>query len=222
METAATALRGLHIVAGLTALISMWVPLVTAKGNKAHRRAGKVYVVAMVCAAVAAIVIAPVRMAQRPQAEWGSPIFLAYLGLLSINTSLFGVRVLRMKRVVGAVTGADRVLPAGLLVTAVAMGVYGLLNTWPLAIIFAALGLLVAVPQWRLLQRLPTQPAWWVPEHLSAMLVSCIATLTAFLVVNASRFLEGPAMLAVWVAPTVVGTVASVRWRRRYQKAPAG
>ena len=40
-------LRGVHIAAGSLALVSLWVPLVSRKGGSVHRRAGRVFVIAM-------------------------------------------------------------------------------------------------------------------------------------------------------------------------------
>jgi len=51
------------------------------------------------------------------------------------------------------------------------------------------------------------------------MIVSCIGTVTAFLVVNAGRFVPGYA-LGAWLFPTVVGVPLLVMWRRKYDEKP--
>jgi hypothetical protein len=48
------------------------------------------------------------------------------------------------------------------------------------------------------------------------MLISTIATLTAFLVVNAGRFFGAANFPIVWLAPTFIGVPLLVYWKRRY------
>ena len=43
--------RALHIVGGTVGLATFWLPLVTRKGGRLHRRVGWIYVMAMLVAA---------------------------------------------------------------------------------------------------------------------------------------------------------------------------
>jgi hypothetical protein len=216
MDLAATVLRTLHITAGVAALLVFWVPLVVTKGNRVHRRVGWVYVTAMFVAAATAMLIAPIRLIQGPREGWGTPLFLAYIALLSFTAAFYGVRVLGQKKrrdTHRAVT--DWAPPLLLVVSTIAIASYGIASEFRLALYFAPVGFLVALPQLRALRRKPESKTWWLVEHLSAMLVSCIATVTAFLVVNAGR-IDAATHPLVWLGPTAIGTALIVYWRRRY------
>jgi uncharacterized membrane protein len=222
VATLASLLVGLHVIGGFLALTSLPVPLLSKKGSTLHVRAGRLYVWAMVAASTSAIAIAPVRMLQRPAGEWRGPIFLAYLGLMALTSALFGVRVLRQRGRRGPhELRRDYVLPLLLAASSVALVIWALATGFVLAVVFAGIGLLlVALPLLSTLRRAPPGGAWWVAEHLGAMIVSCIGTITAFLVVNAHRVLDGPAPMAVWFAPSLVLVPMMIVWQRRYTQRP--
>lgn len=59
---------------------------------------------------------------------------------------------------------------------------------------------------------------WWF-EHMGGMLGSCIATVTAFVAVNAPRLgLGSSGSLIAWTAPPVVGGVGLTLWIRYYRR----
>ena len=61
----------------------------------------------------------------------------------------------------------------------------------------------------------------WLYEHLGAMLGCGIAFHTAFAVFGASRLfgsLPGHWAIFPWVAPTIIGTIATLVWTRRYKR----
>jgi hypothetical protein len=193
------------------------VPLVVTKGNRVHRRVGWAYVTAMFVAAATAALNAPIRLYQTPREGWGTPLFLAYVALLSFTAAFYGVRVLGQKQRRDAHRSVtDWAPPLVLLVSTVAIAGYGLASEFRLALYFAPVGLLVSLPELRALGKKPQNKTWWLVEHLSAMLVSCIATVTAFLVVNAGRLFDAATHPFVWLGPTAIGTVLIVYWRRRY------
>jgi len=219
MEAAALTLRTVHIAAGTVALVVFGIPLVVRKGSTVHRRAGWVYVGAMFIAACCAVLLAPIRLMQRPSSAWGTPIFLAYVALLSFTSCFYGVRVLQQKKRTGPHTGRVELIPPLILLGAtVLLLVYGLTSGMTLAVAFAPVGVLVGLPQWLRLRRAPVGKTWWLMEHLSAMLAAVIGTLTAVLVVNAGRWVESGNMVLVWLAPTFVLTPFIVYWRRSYSR----
>ncbi len=217
LEVAASLLRAIHIAAGSVALVCFWVPLVVTKGNRKHRRVGRVYVWAMFVAAATAIAIAPIRMAERPVERWGYPLSLAYIAVLSFASAFYGVRVLGQEKRTGPNTSVvDLAVPTLLAVGAVGIFAYGVTTGFRLGLFFAPIGLLVAIPQLRSLRAAPSEKRWWLVDHLVSMIGSCIATVTAFLVVNAGRFLPGYTMLA-WLTPTIVGVPLIAYWRRSFK-----
>jgi uncharacterized membrane protein len=216
LTTAIAIVRWLHIVAGVVALTTFTVPILVAKGSRLHRRFGWAYVVAMIVASVASWVIAPLRMLERPADRWPSSIFLAYVGLMSFTAAVYGVRILRQKtRAAPHPLGLDYV-PALLLAAATpAMIGYSVLADFTLGVLFPALGFLVAIPQLQTLRATPSTRRFWLAGHIGAMLIACIATLTAFLVVNASRYVDGAMLTVAWFLPTIVLTPLMVRWQRK-------
>jgi len=60
---------------------------------------------------------------------------------------------------------------------------------------------------------------WWF-RHMSSMFASCIAAVTAFLVVNAPLAGLSRGSFIVWITPGVVGGIATRLWvvyyRRRF------
>ncbi|MEW5847575.1 MAG: hypothetical protein AB2A00_02135 [Myxococcota bacterium] len=222
MSTLMDALIALHVIAGGVALATFWVPLVVTKGNTVHRRVGVAYVAAMMVAALTTFCVVPLRLVHNPERNPMGVLFLGYVGLMSLTTAFYGVRVLRQKtRTAPHRVVVDHVLPLMLVVATVALGVQSVRVGYVLGMTFVPLGLLVAVPQLRRMRAVPSEKGWWLREHLGAMLISCIATLTAFLVTNANRVLPGEWMLAAWLAPTVVITPLIAVWSRRYRRREA-
>jgi hypothetical protein len=216
MENAASALRFVHITAGITALAVFWVPLLVTKGSLVHRRVGWVYVVAMFVAAATALLVVPIRIAQRSRG-WGMPLFLAYIAVLAFTAAFYGVRVLRQKKRTGVHdVVVDWVPPCVLLASTLGIAAYGIANGFWLPVYFAPVGLVVALPQLRALRTKPDLKGWWLVQHLTAMLISCITTVTAFVVVNAGRFLGAGRHPVAWLGPVIVGGVLVAYWKRRY------
>lgn len=209
----ASLLVGLHVIAGSLALLAMPVPLFSKKGSRPHVLAGRIYFVAMLAAASSAILLAPVRMLERPPDAWQPSLFLAYTGLLSLAASVHGVRALRRRDRKPA--RADFVLPAALLLASLALAAFAWESGFTLGLVFSGLGLLVALPQLRVLTSPPPGRGWWVGEHIVGMMIACISTLTAFLVVNAGSAL-GPYSIVLWLAPTAALMPLMIHWTRRY------
>ena len=78
------------------ALLVFWIPLVTRKGGRTHRRAGWAYVTAAAIVAVTGIASAGRLMVydRRPHA-WRGGLFLVYVGLFAAESALIGARALR-------------------------------------------------------------------------------------------------------------------------------
>jgi hypothetical protein len=211
--------RLLHIAGGATALSVFWLPLVAKKGGKVHRRAGWVYVVAMALVAVTGAVLA-IRylLDDDPNNDTGG-LFLLYVGLLSATSASMGMRVLGQKHRTSASTSVwDLGFPTALLLGGVALGAKAVTSASPLLGVFAALGIFIAAQQLRAWRSAPKTKLDWLLQHMGGMGASCIATVTAFLVVNAGRFgLERWAFF-VWVMPGVLGGVGLALWQRAYQR----
>jgi uncharacterized membrane protein HdeD (DUF308 family) len=134
-----------------------------------------------------------------------------------------GLRALRAKRRKGAHHHPWDLGLAALLTSAgVLMAIYGIVERMPLFVALATIGVLNGISQLRYWLRAPTSPMHWWYEHMSGMLVSCIAAVTAFLVTNAGRLHLPRTSLLLWLAPGIVGGLGIGLWKRYYRRKFAG
>lgn len=215
------ALRSVHIVAGGVALATFWVPWVVKKGARVHRRAGWVYVVAMAVVSVSALATSGSRMFDATAGDDPDAQFLGLIGVLAASNLSFGVRALRPASSERPSTWdlgvATLFLLAGVLVLTV-----GVLRALPLWCIFGALAALGGTTQLRYWRRPATTRRDRVLQHLSGMGASCIATVTAFLVVNAENLGLAPYSLVLWLLPGVLGAIALRVAAKRWRQTPIG
>ena len=219
MDTILGALRFLHVAGGFAALVVAPVAMITAKGGSTHRRWGKVYYRAMVVVGSTAVVLGLARP---------NP-FLTMMAVFSFYTAFSGYRALRHKRP----EPARRDLAAwamALLTLAVSIGlvVLGITAPSPLwqrlsivAVVFGALGAFLASLDLRALAHPPADPMRWWYAHMTRMLGSYIAAVSAFSVVN---FTFMP-LTTRWLWPTLIGTPLIALWtayyKRHFRRAPA-
>jgi hypothetical protein len=205
-------IRVLHVVAGFLAFVVAPAAMVTAKGGPAHRRWGKLYFWAMAAVAASAVILA----LWRP-VEW-----LALVAIFSFYSAFSGYRALFRKRPFAAEAAnawdwlaAMVTLGAG--AALIALGVARPNETWAristIAIVFGLLGVALATRDlvsftW------PSRngQAWWF-SHMSGMLGSYIATVSAFSAVNFTFLPLTPRFL--W--PSMVGVPLTFAWVAYYR-----
>ncbi len=205
-----------HIIGGGIALVTMWIPILTRKGGKAHRNAGKVYAASMLLAAVAALGISAGWILGGDPRQLDKGLFFGMLGLLAMNTTLHGLRVLKQKRRVEAHKHPlDLALSALTLLAGAALTLYGLVGGSILNIAFGGLSVFASSGQLRAMLRPPREKMFWWFEHMGSMGASCIATTTAFLVVNGRFMPDAIPELVWWLLPPIVGTTALIIAGRR-------
>jgi uncharacterized membrane protein len=210
---------GIHIAAGILALLVFGLPLVTAKGGRTHRRVGWVYVAAAGTVAVTGIVSCAHMIASGGPGRVRAGIFLAYVGVLAGASAQLGVRALRTKARTEATHAAIDLLPPLLLVGGgVALVGFGILHGKILYVLFAMLGVAQGVTHLRYWLTPPSHGRAWFLAHMTAMGTSCITTVTAFAVVNAQRLGMRTFDLPLWIVPITVLGVGLTLWRRSYAK----
>ncbi|MFY0543982.1 DUF2306 domain-containing protein [Brevibacillus sp. H7] len=215
--------RYLHILAGFTALLIFWIPIVTKKGGKIHVRAGWVYVGAMTVVAVSAlfmgiwrIFIDPGSDSEKIAFSW----FLIFISILSSASAWYGIRVLKFKnRNAAHKNRMDLFVSLLLVVSGICMSLYGYTRHFPLLIWFPLIGIFTGFTQLRYWIRPPkTRMHWWF-EHLTSMMACCIATITAFTVFGAPRLLNLSSVNPIlWFLPTIVIVPVMIAMRRSYTK----
>ena len=209
MELIRQGLLGIHVAAGLAALVLFWVPALTRKGSPWHRRAGRWYTAAMAFITATGVVLAALFLADGRR---DSGMFLLFLGVIT-GTSLWnGWRVLRAKRDPAAYATHLHVAIALLNVLGgAALIAFGVAVGRPLFYAFGPVGLIIGGGMLTVSLRRPTDPKYWLYQHFTGMIGSGIASHVAFLAFGGSRLFgwgqEGYG-LVLWLTPVVVGTVA--------------
>ena len=216
-----------HITAASVSLALVWIPWLTRKGSPLHRRVGGVYALAMAAVALSAFLMCGIRLSDTDPANDGPALFLAFVGVLSGSASISGIGAVRTKgRRAPTRNIALVVPPVILLVFASYILVTGVVTLSPIRLPLAAVGVFSALGRLRFWLRAPATPREWLFEHISGMGTTCIASLTALLVVNAARLgLTGPWGLLVWGGAPFLGgaTLASYirSQRKRFAPTPA-
>jgi len=212
VDTVIRVVLWIHVLAGTVALLVAPGALLTVKGGPAHRRWGKIYFWAMTVVAVTALGVG----------YWRSRVFLVLVAVFSFYAALSGYRVLYRKRpeLGQRATTFDWIAAVLTLLASSALVVMGILRpspTWQrlgvVAIVLGIVGLFLAVRDILAFVRPPTdRNAWWY-HHMTSMIASYIAVVTAFSVVNFS-FLP---LTAKWLWPTIIGTPAIFIWVTYYK-----
>jgi len=214
-------LRGVHVVAGLLALVLFWVPALSRKGGAVHRRAGRFYAWAM-CLVIASA--APLALRFLWLGRWQDGVFLGYLGVITGSALWSGRAALAPgrdpRRFYGPTVASLGLLNliSGLAVLAVGLHT----GTWLFAF-FAMIGLMAAAETWGRLRRPIDDPHWWIDEHIGGMIGTGIAAHVAFLNFGARALvpgydLSGATALFAWLAPVAAGIVAAEWATRHYRR----
>ncbi len=208
-----------HVTIGAIALACFWMAALLRKGSVLHRRAGQVYLLAMVGICITGVPLAGSRFLE---GHVVTGAFLSYLLLLVLVATWSGWRAIRDRHDVARYTGTIYVSGAWLLLGAGAsMMVLGLYKASPLIAGFSIIGLYAGYDSLRRRRQMGEHPRWWLREHYAAMFGTGVATHIAFLAIGLPRLLpmlQGPVLhYAAWFAPLVVAQVAKVVHDRKYR-----
>ncbi len=197
----------IHIAAGFTSLVTGAISILTQKGGKAHRSAGKIYYWAMSLVALTAVIIS----------VYKGITFLFLIALFSYYMTFTGYRTLKFKKISENPIGKiDWIMLFLSTLTGVSMIVSSLMNLVDLPEAVGVFGVslcVFSVGDYRYFKGHLPDKKQWLFRHIRCMCGAYIATFTAFLVVNVHT---EPAYIA-WLAPAVVGTPLIVYYIRRYK-----
>ena len=214
----------IHIAAGAMAFLLAPVALATAKGGKAHRRWGMVYLWSMGVVAATAV----------PMAFYFPVRFLALVAVFSFYFAFSAYRVLRLKELArgGSASSIDWI--AGVITFSTSAMLAWMSWFRPLSIevlpvvgvVFGFIGMMGAAGQLISFVRKPTEKMFWWYTHLGNMIGSYIAAWSAFSVVTLTRVIGNH--WYVWLWPSMVGipaiSLTTAYYRRKFaprQKAAA-
>jgi uncharacterized membrane protein len=199
------AFLAVHIAAGAIAFVMAPMALITAKGGRAHRRWGKIYLWSMGVVAVTALTMSiylPI-------------VFLALVAVFSFYACFSAWRVLALKDL----PKGGRAKPidwAAAIITFVASACLAGFGAFKpaivqhmgiVAIVFGIIGMSLAFGQIRSFVWRPTEKMFWWYTHLGNMIASYIAAWTAFSVTTLSNSFRHAGIL-LWLWPTIIGVPA--------------
>jgi uncharacterized membrane protein len=206
----------IHIVSGLLCLLLGPVALFSSKGGPSHRRSGQLYIRLMMVMATTAFLLLITRF----------DAFFFVLAVFSFYLAFSGYRVLRRKRP----DRDQRAKPLDWLAAlfAISVGILSILLhlasklNGDTVFIISMLGGTIAIATYDVVRFLcpvdsSQQPYVWLFEHLSKMIGSYIAVVSAFSA-TVLGFIPEPARQLWPVAvglPFMVGVI--VRYRRRFR-----
>lgn len=210
-----------HIAAGVIALITFWIAGLAKKGSPVHKVAGKAYLIAMSGIVATGLPLSLLILAA------GKPViggFLLYLVLIVASGLWQAWRAIRDKRDWARYVGpVYRVLAWANLAGGLGMIVLGLFFATQMQLVissFSIIGLLGFVQMRRFARSAPTDPRWWLSEHMGAMLGNAAATHIAFLAVGLPRLvpaLANPLWVNIaWLGPLAAVFVARAWLNRKY------
>jgi hypothetical protein len=147
--------------------------------------------------------------------------FLGYLVVIVATGVWNAWRAIRDKKDFAAYTGRVFKTLAWLNIgSGLAVLGLGLARNVPLFAGFSLVGLIGGIVMLRFARRAPTNPRWWLSEHLGAMLGNGAATHIAFLAIGLPRLvpaLNTPSWNYVaWFAPVLIALGARLVLTRRY------
>lgn len=223
MEFIIKTLLFLHVLFGFISLVLFWLPVFLAKGGKAHRIVGKLYVYSMwiVVATAASLSVKNVIIGKYFMAA-----FLGFISLITANPLWYGMAILRPKAQDTNSFRWLRVAFDGVIALAgILLLTYGLVlkgeNSAVLMIIFGCLGL-TGIPTLIKNLKQPKEKEDRIRLHMIGLLTSGIAAYTAFFVFGGytwmEKFLPGMWGVLPWVAPGLVGGIGITFGVKYYRK----
>lgn len=200
----------LHIAAGVIALLAGLGALVTTKGGRRHRKAGRTFVASM--GIVVGTVFGLLVFDPTP-----SRIFLTLIGVFSGYFAFSGYRVLARKRLVDEAHAIDWAAAVAVVIVCFALGGWGISSLVSgnslgiVMILFSLLGIGAGLSDLQTFRDATRQGPWMI-NHLSRMVGAYIATVTAVSVINLTILPQ----VITWLWPTVLGVPLIWFWERKY------
>jgi uncharacterized membrane protein len=202
----------LHIFGGSVGLLTGMLNMIRKKGDKNHKLVGRVFLISMLTSGISSLILASIH----------TNYFLFMVGVFTLymvgsgQLYLKGYNNTTSKSIEWTIT--ILMLLAGILF--VGFGVLALAKTNLFGLVFVTFGCLVLLFVRQDFKNHKGQSAiknYGLVAHLQRMTGGFIATLTAFLVVNAKYFPEQIPSFLYWLLPTIVLTPLIIKWSRKYE-----
>lgn len=218
-----------HIATGTTGALAFWIPILGKKGGDLHRKAGRVFTVAMLLtgsfACVLSLLTLTAPMVTHPHLlgrfddAFVRGIFgwlMLHLGVLTINLAWYGwLCALHRQNRDAMREWRNLALQGALFIAAVNCAFQGWRIEQPLMIGMSFVGVATVVTNLWFLYKPSTRIFDWQKEHLKALVGAGISVYTAFMAFGSVRLMPQLALNPVmWATPIVIG-VATILWHWR-------
>lgn len=214
--TISTFLISTHVLSGFLCFALGLLAMISQKGGSLHRMVGKGYLWIMAYLFVSALLILYfVRF----------NFFLMVIAIFSFYACFSGVRVTKRK-VPGSEQWYDWLAAILLLTAGIGLAVFGVLGFWRgeyaltiLSAVFGWLAISSSIKDIRVFRETERENRmWWWFSHMSSMLGSYIALITASMVNNMPKLLpDFQFQWIFWILPTIVVVPIMVIWMRSYR-----
>ena len=216
-----TTTAAIHGMIGAVALVTFWTAGLSKKGSVLHKSAGKIYLLAMTGIVLTALPLA-VSMLLNNNMIIGA--FFSYLAVITSTSIWVSWRAIRDKqnwqRFIGPVYQILMVLNFFSGLSIAVLGLFYAQNAQLIISSFSLIGIVSAVSMYRFQKTPPTDPRWWLREHLSAMIGNGVATHIAFLSIGLPKILPmlaGPILQnAAWIGPLTLSIFIGMYLKRKY------
>ncbi|RIW14116.1 hypothetical protein D0X99_15045 [Algoriphagus lacus] len=204
----------LHIVGGSIGLLCGILVFILKKGTKTHANLGKLFIFGMLLSGVTAQVMAILH----------PNTFLFMVGVFTIYLVGTGARAIFTKSS-RSIHSIDRFLQFGMVLAGLALiylgiaGVMGGNNFGIVYIVFASIGLLMAVQDIRSASKHSHDKKAYVRKHLQRLGGGFIASATAFLVVNLRELPDWLPVWVLWLIPTLLISPLISFYSKKYKAA---
>ena len=204
----------IHIMGGLLGLSTgIWI-MIGKKGNKRHRKLGKVFSVAMMATGLSSLVLSVLHPSQ----------FMFMVGVFTVYMVGTGNRYLKLKLLNKHQKPKmiDWILSGIMLLSGLLFLLLGIRNLMYsnyfgfVFLLFGFLGLQYVRNDYRNYQGKAKALNYWLSEHIQRMTGAFIASSTAFLVVNAKYLPEFIPIMVYWLLPTFILTPLIIKWTNQY------
>jgi uncharacterized membrane protein len=206
----------LHILGGLAGLITGTINLIRKKGDRNHKRTGKIFTYGMLVAGFSSLVLAILHPSY----------FLFIVGVFTVYMVSTGNRYLYLKMLGINQQPAvlDWIITAAMLLAGLVFIVFGAWNLIEgnnfgiVLIVFGGLGLRFVKTDVDNYKGRIKAKNYWLLVHLQRMTGAYIAAITAFLVVNAKYVPAQIPSVIFWLLPTAILTPLIIAWSKKYIK----
>ncbi|MGF1563734.1 MAG: DUF2306 domain-containing protein [Flavobacteriales bacterium] len=207
METLFTVSLIIHIISGYLALAAGTTAIIARKGQNVHRKAGRLFVLAMLGVGASAFSMSSIKGNQ----------FLFHIAIFTMYQVYGGWRALRQRDL--RANAVDWIVASAGLINGVVMLFTGNI----VLMVFGGISVLLGVgnlrTHLRVRQGKEIHRLAWLRKHIGMMMGAFIATVTAFIVVNVTNVQPG---WVLWLAPTAIFMPVMQYHTRRVMRAHPG